>query len=448
MDERITIQTPIEFQDPLPEAVDVTIIGGGVIGVFAALYLARAGKRVLLCEKGRIAGEQSSRNWGWIRQQGRDRAELPIMMRALELWHEVNAETGGACGLRTGGTCFMASTAAAEHDNADWVKTAAEYGLKSHLMTAAEVNDHFARQATRRWKSGLITPSDARAEPWNAVPAVTRLAQHAGAIIRENCAVRALDIEAGRITGVVTESGRVRSEQVILAAGAWSSLFARRHDIRFPQLTLRGTVARTAPMPQLFNGAACDEKLGMRRREDGGYTLALADRHSMFIGPDSFRHAWVYLPLLKSAWRNLEFWPSQPGGFPDGWTTPRRWSEDDMTPFERIRVLEPKPSCRQVAKMADRFKARFPGFGEPTITTAWAGMIDAMPDVVPIVDHVPDYDGLIIATGMSAHGFGIGPGYGEILAKLITGSDAGFDLNRFRFSRFSNGSTLEIGPEL
>jgi glycine/D-amino acid oxidase-like deaminating enzyme len=92
---RITIETPVEFNDRLPEKVDIVIIGGGVIGVFSALYLARSGKRVLICEKGRIAGEQSSRNWGWIRQHGRDRAELPIMMQSLRLWHEADRETSG-----------------------------------------------------------------------------------------------------------------------------------------------------------------------------------------------------------------------------------------------------------------------------------------------------------------------------------------------------------------
>ena len=86
----VTIGTPVRFRDELPEAADVVIVGGGVIGVFAALYLARAGKRVVVCEKGRIAGEQSSRNWGWIRQHGRDAAELPIMMEAARLWQEVD----------------------------------------------------------------------------------------------------------------------------------------------------------------------------------------------------------------------------------------------------------------------------------------------------------------------------------------------------------------------
>lgn len=77
--QRVTAATPVRFNADLPDAVDIVILGGGVIGVFSALYLARAGKRVLLCEKGRIAGEQSSRNWGWIRQQGRDEGELPVM---------------------------------------------------------------------------------------------------------------------------------------------------------------------------------------------------------------------------------------------------------------------------------------------------------------------------------------------------------------------------------
>ena len=59
---------------------DVVVIGGGIVGASAAWFLSKAGKRVALVEKGRIAGEQSSRNWGSIRVQGRDRAEIPLML--------------------------------------------------------------------------------------------------------------------------------------------------------------------------------------------------------------------------------------------------------------------------------------------------------------------------------------------------------------------------------
>ena len=82
----LSCDTPITYGGPLPDKTDVVVIGGGVIGVCTALYLARSGQQVALLEKGRIAAEQSSRNWGWIRQQGRDPAELPIMIEAGHLY--------------------------------------------------------------------------------------------------------------------------------------------------------------------------------------------------------------------------------------------------------------------------------------------------------------------------------------------------------------------------
>ena len=78
----ISTANPPEHRAELPAEADVVVIGGGVIGVSAALFLARAGRRVVLCEKGRIAGEQSSRNWGWVRVQGRDPAEIPVAQEA------------------------------------------------------------------------------------------------------------------------------------------------------------------------------------------------------------------------------------------------------------------------------------------------------------------------------------------------------------------------------
>ena len=75
-------------------------------------------------------------------------------------------------------------------------------------------------------------------------------------------------------------------------------------------------------------------------------------------------------------------------------------------------------------------------------------MIDVMPDVVPVMDEVPSHPGLFVATGFSGHGFGFGPGAGKVMADMIQGKSPAYDLSRFRFSRFSDGSVMEPGPGL
>lgn len=93
----------VQHSGPLPQKSEVVIVGGGVIGVSTALYLARNNIEVTLLEKGRIAAEQSSRNWGWIRKQGRDADELPIVMEACRLWQELAQECGEDIGLQQTG---------------------------------------------------------------------------------------------------------------------------------------------------------------------------------------------------------------------------------------------------------------------------------------------------------------------------------------------------------
>src|SRR5215218_4621938 len=89
----------IETTPALAASADVVVIGGGIIGVFAAYYLARRGVQVAVLEKGRVGAEQSSRNWGWCRQQNRDARELPIATKSLDLWEQF-AESGEDTGFR------------------------------------------------------------------------------------------------------------------------------------------------------------------------------------------------------------------------------------------------------------------------------------------------------------------------------------------------------------
>jgi glycine/D-amino acid oxidase-like deaminating enzyme len=250
------------------------------------------------------------------------------------------------------------------------------------------------------------------------------------------------------VAGVVTEQGLVRTKTVVLAGGSWSSLFLRRHGVNIPQLSVRATVAATTRMGDVNLGGAVDKRLAWRKRADGGYTLAPAGFHELFVGPDAFRALRNFAGLLWQDPLGTKLLPAAPSGYPDGWRTPRQWDDGDISPFEQCRILDPSPNAGRVKKMARDFADTFPGLGEVTIARSWAGMIDTLPDIVPVVDHVDQIPGLTVCTGMCGHGFGIGPAFGRITARLALGRAPGFDLSRFRLSRFTDGSKLIAGPNL
>ena len=429
----------------MPDAADVVVIGGGIAGVTTALHLARDGLSVVLCEKGLVAAEQSSRNWGWVRAQGRDEAEIPVMLTARRLWQGLAQDLGDVLGLTTCGVSYLARDEATLVRYEKWLAVAQRHGLDSRILGRAELARAMPHKAG--WAGALQTPSDMRAEPATAVPAIARLAAREGVVIREHCAVRAIETQAGRISGVVTEDGPVRADRVLLAGGAWSGLFAANAGLHLPQLSVRATVAATEALPDIWPRAATDPDFAFRRRADGGYTLAPGTGHDFWIGPSAVRHLRTYLPMIRRDLSQTRLQGPAPAGYPDGWRTPRRWRADRPTPFEAMRVLNPPPNPRRRKKLQRDFATAFPQIGQPPLRAAWAGMIDTMPDQVPVLDESP-IPGFFIATGLSGHGFGIGPGVGHVMARLIQSKDPGHDLARFRFARFTDGSPITLGPDL
>src|SRR5579863_10473464 len=115
----------------LPARADVVIVGGGIIGVSAALYLVKKGISIALCEKGRIAGEQSSRNWGWCRTMGRDPAELPLAIESLRLWAGLNAQAVGETGFRNSGIVYLCETRSELDAYEAWLEQARQYQVQS-----------------------------------------------------------------------------------------------------------------------------------------------------------------------------------------------------------------------------------------------------------------------------------------------------------------------------
>jgi glycine/D-amino acid oxidase-like deaminating enzyme len=442
----ISENTPVAFSDPLPDAVDVVVIGAGIIGTATAYYLAARGVKVALCEKGRVAGEQSSRNWGWVRQQGRDKAELPIMMESNRLWQGLAKETGETGLTFTASGCaYVADTQADLAKYEAWHDLAKQHQLDTKMLTPDEVQA-LSPGMNVPCAGGMITPSDGRAEPFVAVPALARAARARGVTIIENCAVRTIEREAGEVTAVVTEQGRIRTGAVVLAGGAWSTYFAANAGFDLPQLMVRSTVGRTNAFDGEDLANIATHGFAIRKRADGGYTISTGDLAEHYIAPSSFRYFAKFLTLMKVSAKDLKMKIGPPPGYPGSWGSKSRWGPDDVSPFESMRVLNPPPADIVRKRLEERLPQRVPWLKGAGIAEVWAGMIDVTPDAVPYICEVPHSPGVFVGTGTSGHGFGIGPGVGKVLADVVQGKDSGYDLTRFRFDRFTDGSPIVPGP--
>ena len=417
----------------LPKETEVVVIGGGVAGVSTAWYLARLEVPVVLCEKGRIAGEQSSRNWGWIRKQGRNPAELPLIIQSLRLWAEIAGELPEDIGWTVGGVTYLVENDADAARYTAWLEHAKAYQLDSRMLSVAET-DALIPQLRAPHQGALHTASDARAEPASAVPAMGRMLRAGGVPVFENCAVRSVERAGGRVSGVVTEHGRIGCRAVVLAGGAWSRLMLEHLGFALPQLQVISSVQRTTPAPLIAETTVGSAAVSIRRRADGGYTLAKSGAARAEIVPANLRHARPFLPVLRRDWQKLKFRLGRP--FLDA-LFEKSWDGESESPFERTRVLDPSPDHRLLDQVLAAARAAFPQLAEVRSAERWAGAIDVLPDEIPAIGPVPGIDGLVVATGFSGHGFGIGPAAGKVAAELATGRTPAVDLAAFRPDRFA-----------
>lgn len=436
-----TWSRPFEPLKSIPASADVVIIGGGILGVSTAWFLAKQGVSVVLCEKGHIAGEQSGRNWGWVRQQGRDAREMPMMLESMKIWRTLADEIGEDVGFQRTGCIYAARDDDELDEYAEWLPTAKEHGVDTRIISGDELAK-YAPGAAGTWKGAMYTASDGRAEPHKAAPAIARAAARSGATILTGCAVRGLETEAGRVSAVVTEHGVISAPVVLCAAGAWSSIFCRSLGISLPQTIVRGTVVRTSPGKNVLNGCFWGDTTGIRRRQDGGYTVANSAFLDHPITPSTFRNAFEFLPAFIQEFNNLNLMIGE--DFINEWRTPKQWPLDAKSPFEEMRVLNPDPNPEAISGIRESLQALLPELAKIKFVETWAGIIESTPDVVPVIDETDAIPGFYIATGLSGHGFAIGPGAGKATAGMLTGTDTGIDLSELRLSRFFDGTELRL----
>jgi len=408
---------------------DVVVVGAGIVGCATAYFLARRGMRVVVVERGRVPGEQSRKNWGFVRQQGRDPLEMPLMLEANRMWRGLERELGADIEWIQGGNLALAADETRMARFEQWLPVAREFGLPTRLLRAHELNAVVPGLAGG-FVGGMHTPGDGHADPEKTTDAFARAALAHGASLRFACAVQRVTTRAGAVDGVVTEHGEIRAPTVVGAAGAWSSRLARTLGLALPQRWVRGTVARTTPVPAVTACAVWGPGVAFRQRRDGSFTIAAGGALDHDVTLDSLRQLRFFLPNF---WKNKAMFRFHIG-------RPLPGSAARRQPLVWDRDLEPPPNPAKVRRSLAELQRLLPALPPLGIASRWAGYIDAAPDLVPVLGEAPQLRGFVFATGFSGHGFAMGPIAGRLVSELIVDGKPSLDISGFRFSRFAEGA--------
>ncbi len=430
-----------------PKKVDVAIVGGGIVGLATALALARRRVSVALFEKGRLGGEQSTRNWGWCRQLGRDRRELPLAAKSMQLWRELSARRSSRPVFHPCGILYLAANDAQAERYARYMDdTQADDCGGARQLTNGQTAE-LLPGASRTWMSALYSATDGRADPDLAVAELAAAAEEEGARLFPGCAVRGFETIAGRVSAIVTEHGKTACDSIVVAAGAWSSLFCARHGLALPQVKVVSSVLATEPVDAAPQACVFGDGFTFGRQRDGGYVVGHGSNAVLPLGPEVFRFARSFLPPLLQEWNFVSgYVRTKVNALAiDDWRDWQPLRISSTTPYERRRVLDPAPSREILGDALSRLKNAFPAFANARVGRRWAGVMDVTPDALPVISTVEKIPGLVLGTGFSGHGFGLGLGAGQVLADLATAAEPVVDVTPFRFSRFSDGTRLLPG---
>jgi glycine/D-amino acid oxidase-like deaminating enzyme len=410
---------------------DVVIVGGGIIGCATAYHLVRSGRSVRLLERGHIAGEQSSRAWGFVRQQGRHPAEVPLAAEAARIWEGLAGELQGDLEFTRRGIVVPAETTADEERFVEAARVAQDHGLGTRMLSSAELKQQIPELAGA-WRSALYTAEDGHAEPRKVTEGYAAACDRLGVTFHTNTPAIGIETQNGAATGVLTKDGRYEADITFCASGAGAPALLRTAGLSLPIQMVRSSVAQTKQARHFTSVAMWGPYVSYRPRADGSFYIGNGYRGvgaDYDVTTESLRHLRLFLPAYRRNWRLLRL------RFGHHFFSEVRRQMSRSARFAA--PPEPIPNLKKVGHNERRFYDLFPHLTGIGIARSWAGWIDLTPDLIPILGAVGRPDRLYIAAGFSGHGFALGPAIGKLMAEVIVDGRSSIDLRNFRASRFT-----------
>ncbi len=414
-----------------PVRADVVVIGGGIIGLSTALELVEMGMNVSVVERSKVGLAQSARNWGFVRQQGRSIEELPLMIESNQMWRDLEARLDCDIEWVQGGNLRLTDDADRAENYRQWIEMAQSFGLDSRTASPEEVS-RIIPGFTGRYLMAILTPTDGQANPTKVIQAYLRELIARGVEIYEDCLVSEIVTEAGSVVGVRTSDTFIATSNVVVAAGVGSASLLRKLGLEVPVQYVSQTVALTTPVSPITQACVWTGQVGFRQARSGSIVLSTGGHGEITIDAGTLKNL-VSPSYLKQAvpmyWKNREYLKIHPRGAIKSLMSGNQHVKNNHGPVSYSDVLNSLKTMR----------GYFPNINLD-ILLAWSGVIDATPDALPIIDASAKPRGLVIATGLSGHGFGIAPAIGKAVAELVTKGTSQHDLSAFRLRRFRDGT--------
>jgi sarcosine oxidase subunit beta len=377
--------------------IDVIVVGGGINGASIAFNLAKEGLQVTLVEKDFIAAGPTGRSSAIIRQHYSHDVTARMALRSLRVFQNFDDVVGGDPDFHQTGFLLAARPEDVEMLKAN-ITLQQGVGIDTRLVSPQEVHELEPYVSVEGIAAAAYEPESGYADPAATTTAFADRAKDLGANLQLGTRVEKVLVEKGRVTGVSTDKGTFQAGAVVLAAGPWTSLIAKRIGIELPIKASRHQVAtykRPAEFDQLMVFAGFADEVYIRP-ETGGL---------MLVGSIEPEEAEEEVP------------------------DPDRYNE--------------RVDFDIVADFFERVARRYPPMERGTGAGGWASLYDITPDWHAILDALPGVEGLYCAAGTSGHGFKLGPAVGEMMADLIiNGHKPEADINMFSARRFAEGKDV------
>ena len=375
----------------MEKKADVVIIGGGIVGLSIAYYLAlrRAGK-IVLFEKGQLGEGSTSRCVGGIRTQFSTEINIRFSLESLKTFEQFGEEFGIDPEFKRIGYLFLATTEWEIGAFRENIKLQRKFNIPVEFLSPDEIRSRWPYLRTDDILGGTFCSWDGYAGPSEVLSGFVNGAKRAGVKICEGMEIMGISLARGRIHSVKTKGEEILTPVVVNAGGPHAASIGEMADIKIPVKPLRRQIFITAPF-------------------------------HVTHGP---------IPLTIDFHRGWYFRKEGNGLLLSG-------------------PLDPEPSFslnvdyEAMAETSENAMYRVPALEKARIARGWAGLYEISPDHHAILGKVPEVEGLILANGLSGHGFQHSPAVGKVISELITDGEARtIDISSLSIERFEKGELV------